>query len=442
MKDSFYSSFEAEHRGNRDDIRNRLKTYIPFLMPFKQISDNRVLLDLGCGRGEWLELAKEEGFNVKGADLDEGMLSYCNDLGLDVVLEDAINFLKNLPDNYADVISSFHVVEHIGFSSVKTLFYEAYRVLKPGGIVIIETPNSENIVVGSNSFYLDPTHERPIPHQLLSFLAKHVGFKRNKILRLQEKIIFDENKSVELIDVLAGVSPDYSLVAQKQGPESSMVLFDSVFSKNYGISLNEIANKFNADLNHRFYNINVEIAEANKRIYDISQHNLTSQHSEERNILELRSELIRNESQSAELRAKLDNLEHELKVINAHINNTYFNKIKNRTKSALKKVRDYKIINKAKFFVKSILKRSLSGAKNYIFSKPKLKNALVVILHKVNAYDVLKKIYFRINAHYNNTKPVIDDIHGNTSNKEIKMNDMSERTRRIYQITKSKMDKK
>lgn len=65
MKDSFYSSFEGEHRGNRDEIKNRLRTYMPFLMPFKKISDKRVLLDLGCGRGNGLNLPGKKDLALK-----------------------------------------------------------------------------------------------------------------------------------------------------------------------------------------------------------------------------------------------------------------------------------------------------------------------------------------------------------------------------------------
>ncbi|MGE9641913.1 class I SAM-dependent methyltransferase, partial [Escherichia coli] len=78
------------------------------------------------------------------------------------------------------------MVEHIGFANVQLLIEESFRVLKPGGLLILETPNPENIVVASSSFYLDPTHTQPIPNQLLAFLTEYTGFNRTKILRLQE----------------------------------------------------------------------------------------------------------------------------------------------------------------------------------------------------------------------------------------------------------------
>ena len=84
------------------------------------------------------------------------------------------------------VVSAFHVVEHIPFETLRQLVDEAYRVLKPGGLLILETPNSENLVVGTSSFYLDPTHQRPLPAQLLTFVVEYAGFERVKTLYLQE----------------------------------------------------------------------------------------------------------------------------------------------------------------------------------------------------------------------------------------------------------------
>ena len=100
---------------------------------------------------------------------------------------------------------------------------QALRVLVPGGVLILETPNPENLVVGTSSFYLDPTHERPLPWQLLSFLAEHHGFERVKTLRMQESAHLAarvaRHEALSLMDVLGGASPDYAIVAQKAAPD-------------------------------------------------------------------------------------------------------------------------------------------------------------------------------------------------------------------------------
>lgn len=216
MKDSFYSSFENKHRGSRESIKERLNAYMPFVLPFKDIYPDDAIIDLGCGRGEWLQLMQELGFEGKGIDLDEGMLSYCHDLGLNVEKGDVISYLESIPDMSVSIVSSFHLIEHIGFDNVKKLVEESFRILKPGGLLIMETPNPENIIVSTNNFYLDPTHVTPIPSLLLSFLTEHQGFERTKILRLQENKDLNDREDIQLIDVLGGVSPDYSVVAQKK----------------------------------------------------------------------------------------------------------------------------------------------------------------------------------------------------------------------------------
>ena len=211
MTDSFYRAFEDKYRGSRDLIKSRLQVYLPFISPVlgnKKRSSLRSL-DLGCGRGEWLELLTEQGFVAQGVDLDEGMLEACWKLGLQAKKSDALDYLKKQKNNSIDVISGFHIAEHVPFEKLQELIEQALRVLKSGGLLILETPNPENIVVGTTNFYLDPTHQRPLPPQLLSFIAEHAGYARVKILRLQEPEGLQESLNLTLIDVLSGVSPDY-----------------------------------------------------------------------------------------------------------------------------------------------------------------------------------------------------------------------------------------
>ena len=186
INERFYRAFEDRFRGSREVIKSRLTVYLPFIEPLQEIYDVCRATDLGCGRGEWLELITEAGVTAHGVDLDDGMLAACRERNLSVETGDAISFLKSLPDQSQAIISGFHIIEHIAFSDLRVLVQEAFRVLKPAGLLILETPNPENIVVSSTSFHLDPSHIKPIPPQLLAFLTEYYGFYRNKILRLQE----------------------------------------------------------------------------------------------------------------------------------------------------------------------------------------------------------------------------------------------------------------
>ncbi len=246
MVDSFYRDFEDEFRGSCSTIKSRLKVYLPFILPLKNIYPELQVVDLGCGRGEWLELMKDEGIEAYGVDLDAGMLQMCQDAGLQSSKAEAISFLKSLPDCSKAVISAFHLVEHISFEELKELVSESYRVLVPLGLLILETPNSENIKVGISNFYLDPTHMRPIPAPLLRFLATYYGFCRSTILRLQESPELVGGKSIKLIDVINGVSPDYSLIAQKSSTDQSDYLFETLFKNDLGLTLEKLANKYDS----------------------------------------------------------------------------------------------------------------------------------------------------------------------------------------------------
>lgn len=244
MSEEFYRAFEDRFRGSRELIKSRLRVYLPFVEPLTDLYADAQAVDLGCGRGEWLELLMEARFQAQGVDLDDGMLTACRDLGLNVRTSDAVGFLKELPAASQVVVSGFHIAEHIHFSDLQALVQESLRVLKPGGMLILETPNPENIVVGTNNFYLDPTHQRPIPPPLLSFLPEYYGFERVKLLRLQEPPELFDGKVPTLLDVLGSVSGDYAVVAQKAAAPEQMKLFDVAFEKDYGLTLQTLAQRF------------------------------------------------------------------------------------------------------------------------------------------------------------------------------------------------------
>ncbi|MFA7496516.1 MAG: methyltransferase domain-containing protein [Acidithiobacillus sp.] len=245
----FYRAFEDRHRGSRALIKSRVRVYLPFLAPLRTLYEEAVVLDMGCGRGEWLELLGEEGFTAHGVDLDAGMLAACQERGFSAEQGDALESLKRLPDASQCVVSGFHIAEHVPFATLQEMVAEALRVLKPAGLLILETPNAENLVVGSCSFYLDPTHQRPLPPLLLSFLTEHTGFVRNKILRLQESPdLVAHSAPVTLLQVLSGVSPDYAIVAQKSASAENLALFDVPFAQEYGLTLEALAAQYENDL--------------------------------------------------------------------------------------------------------------------------------------------------------------------------------------------------
>jgi len=254
----FYRAFEDKFRGPRELIKSRLEVYLPFVMPLKEIYDKCNVFDIGCGRGEWLELMTENGFNATGVDIDDGMLAACKELGLNAINKDALLALKELPNETQVVVSGFHIAEHLPFEILLEIVKEAKRVLKPGGLLILETPNPANISVGTNNFYLDPTHNRPIPLELLSFLTEFYGYRRTKALGLQHPKEFNDSTTISLQDIYKNSSPDSSVIAQKNAIQKTMALFDSAFKKNYGLTVEKLCSIFEENIINRLNSIELK----------------------------------------------------------------------------------------------------------------------------------------------------------------------------------------
>ena len=243
MSDDFYRALEERFRASREEIRNRLEGYNPFIAALCQATPRPKAFDIGCGRGEWLQLLTEKGLDARGVDLDDSMLAACHERGLNAQNQDALEALQALPDSSLDLISAFHVVEHLTFDYLRALLNEAWRTLSPNGLLILETPNAENLIVGTNNFYLDPTHQRPVPAIFLEFLCDYSGFAQSKIVRMQEdQALHDSNANIGLWQVLYGVSPDYAIVARKSLPAAGeRDTFAELFEKSYGLDLAKLA---------------------------------------------------------------------------------------------------------------------------------------------------------------------------------------------------------
>ncbi len=244
----FYVAFEGQYRGSRELIKLRQEKYLPYILLLKRLFGEVNALDLGCGRGEWLELLGEYGVQARGVDLSEAMLSICREKGFQVSQADALAALKGCPDSSVQLISGFHIAEHLPFLTLAELAQEAYRVLSPGGLLILETPNSENLHVASSTFYLDPTHTNPIPSQLLSFLFSHSGFDLTDVVRLNADISPQPNSWITLNDVLKGVSRDYAAVGQKNFDGLIADCSISSVHKDAGVSLDNLIERFDRQM--------------------------------------------------------------------------------------------------------------------------------------------------------------------------------------------------
>ena len=270
----FYRAFEERYRGSRADIMQRLREYEPFVQPYT-LNENQTprALDIGCGRGEWLELLQSQGFEVQGIDLDAGMLAACHERNLPAIQGDGLAYVAAQADNSWTLLSAFHVVEHIPFEAVIQLAQDALRVLEPGGLILFETPNPDNLLVASRDFYLDPSHQKPIPANLLAFVLEYVGFERVKVVCLNENpSLHKAEAELGVWEVISGASPDYAVVAQKSGGLQLERALDTAFEAAYGIDLLTLTLRYDQQQRQRLIELHQHNEYVQTQIKELNEH--------------------------------------------------------------------------------------------------------------------------------------------------------------------------
>ena len=165
-----YSGFEERFRGSEEEIKERQRIYVSY---FEGRDD---VVDIGCGRGEFLELMRESGIRARGVDLDLDMILLCREKGLDVSADDAFVYLGALPDHSLGGIFAAQVIEHLHPLRVIELVNLCHRKLGPGGVLILETPNPKCLMVFADTFYKDPSHVQPAHPDTMQFLFEALNF--------------------------------------------------------------------------------------------------------------------------------------------------------------------------------------------------------------------------------------------------------------------------
>ena len=219
LPDAMYVAFEDRFRGTREDIMQRVSIYLPVVRDCDAGTIGAPVLDIGCGRGEWLEVLAAAECVARGVDRNPVMVAECRARGFDVVQGDGIGHLRQLPSGSLGVLSAIHVIEHIGFNELIALLDEARRVLRPGGVLVLETPNPENLVVGACNFYYDPTHRQPLPPEPMRHMTQSRGFIDVEILRLHpatppERTTANPDAWSASIDALLYGPQDYAIIAR------------------------------------------------------------------------------------------------------------------------------------------------------------------------------------------------------------------------------------
>ena len=273
MDSDFYIDFENNFRGSREQIIDVLSNYDGLIDYILTIDNDPSLLDIGSGRGEWLQKCNAKGFNSIGLELDAKMVNDCRKLNLNIQEGDALSLLDEFGEDTFSIVSAFHVIEHISHENLKKLIIHAKRILKPEGLLILETPSIDNLMVSSKSFHIDPTHINPIHPDLLSFMIKRVGFTKLKYYFINSGPL-QNSQADSLTRVFNGVAQDLVLIASK-----SSILDNSIFDHmnlierdmSLGITSLEAAIDFDNFSSNRYAQYDEAIFIMRNRILDIER---------------------------------------------------------------------------------------------------------------------------------------------------------------------------
>jgi 2-polyprenyl-3-methyl-5-hydroxy-6-metoxy-1,4-benzoquinol methylase len=223
-----YFVFEEQFRGSRADIKNRQSAFLKYFIGSKNV------LDIGCGRGELLELLKEHEIEGRGIDIDENMINFCKSRGFDVEMTDALSYLDRLEDKSLDCIFIDQVVEHLNSDYLIRMLEFCYKKLIYGGTIIVETVNPLSFFSLAN-FYIDLSHKRPVHPETLRFLMTSVRFRdietvfispvtdETRLKKMMKegltegdaKLIDIYNHNIELLNSILYGPQDYMIVAKK-----------------------------------------------------------------------------------------------------------------------------------------------------------------------------------------------------------------------------------
>ena len=273
MNHNEYFEFENKFRGSTENVLYRLDQYSKLVELISIKCSLLTSLDIGCGRGEWLSFCESKGLKSLGIENNLMMVQECRKSGFEVKEGDALDLLKKIPKESLSLVSAFHLIEHLTFDYLQELLSECFRVIAPGGVLLLETPSIDNISVSTKLFYTDPTHINPINPDALIFFLKKFGFDAAKYFYINGGPLQDSNPA-HLTRLLNGIAEDICIIATKD--ISSTELYLSTNSNwsdllNMGINTIEGSLEFDVANDNKYIKMRDKLIANEIEIYSLSQ---------------------------------------------------------------------------------------------------------------------------------------------------------------------------
>jgi O-antigen chain-terminating methyltransferase len=210
---AIYPAFQDRFRGPEAEIATKLSVYLPDV---DRLVGTGGVVDVGPGRGEWLTMLAGRGVPAHGVDIHQGLVDVCRAKGLRVVLAHAPAHLSSLVPGSIDMVTAFHVIEHLGVEELIELIQASARALRPGGCLLVETPNPTNLIMGACDFYNDPTHRSPLPPDLTAFLVSVHGFGDIEVRHLNPTRVADDDGADPGVSCLLYGPQDYAVLGFRE----------------------------------------------------------------------------------------------------------------------------------------------------------------------------------------------------------------------------------
>lgn len=223
-----YSQFEDQFRGPEGLVAERQKVYLDYL------NQKLETLDIGCGRGEFLQLLQGQGFKARGIDSDKQMVERCRQKGLEVEQAEAVSYIERYPGKLGNIFLS-QIVEHMDYKDIYKVIKTCWEKMEPEAVILIETINPNSFYAQSRAYVIDPTHVSLVSPETISYTYQKVGFRNLKLIYkspvpqeqrlslIEEKtgdkkidgIISDLNKDLAKIDDIMFGNLEYAIMGVK-----------------------------------------------------------------------------------------------------------------------------------------------------------------------------------------------------------------------------------